>query len=170
MNSGYEFPARRLEIRADKNSLILGICIYLVAGVVIPFLGFVGFGPGAAGDTSANGNSIWAFWIMRIILAAMWVSAIRGLIKSWRLLRELPILYALDETGITDRKQVLTPWIEFQSALYNRRVRTLFLDVRRNSQFKKLLLNESEIGSSGMEEVKNFMHLHAPEALTQDLK
>jgi len=85
-------------------------------------------------------------------------------------MRDLPVLFVLEEKGITDREGITTPWIEFQRAYYVSRAWNLYIEVRPNSQFKNLVVKEEEIGWSAMGEVKSFLRKHAPRELTHELE
>jgi len=139
--------------------------IYVLALIGIPWLGWKGFGPDAVGDTTGNGSSILAFWAMRLIIFVVWIFCLRKLKQSLDLLKHLPVLFTLDETGIKDRQWVKTPWSEFEGAHYNSRAWSLTLIVRSGSQYKNIEIKEEEVGLSGMDEIKAFMREHAPSEL-----
>lgn len=139
----------KLEIRPSRpmNGCIIVLTVIMAIG--LPYGGWTEFGPGAAGDTSVNGNSIWAFWFMRIVLAIIWGLCLKSLWHSINLLRRDPLLFVLDEIGITDRKGITTPWTEISRGYYVRRGGTLFLQTRPRSGF------------AAMETVKAFIREHA---------
>jgi hypothetical protein len=96
----------KVGVGKEMNRFLVGI--YLVMLIVIPWLGWVAFGPGTAGDTKINGNSIFVFWIMRFVFLAGWITCLIGFKRSLYFLRDLPLLYTLDKIGITDRNGTTT--------------------------------------------------------------
>ena len=169
MSIGNTAFTQRLEIRASKPAVIIGICLYLMIFLPLPVLGWSAFGPEALREVDDNEPSIWVFWGMRILLSAIWVGSGVALIKSWRLLRDLPVLFVLDKTSITNHKGVSTPWAEFQTAIWNPRGLTFHLIAQRESQFKNFDLKSYQIGDSGIEKAKTFMRIHAPADLIRDI-
>ena len=160
--------AERLEVRASKAMNRFWLGLYLVFLIGMPWMGWTAFGPGAAGDTAVNGNSIWAFWFMRVCVFAMWVTAFFGIKRSLHLLKELPILFALDKIGITNRAGITTPWRDFERAFYNRHSHSLHLNVRPKTQFENIVIKSEEIGFAAMDKIEAFMLKHAPSHLTND--
>lgn len=169
MSSQFFSQPERLEIRASERMNRFGLGLYLVCLIGIPWIGWIGFGPGAAGDTAVNGNSVWAFWAFHFCLLGFWVACLIGIRRSLNLLKDLPILFVLDKVGVTDRGGIKTPWREFESAYYVSKAWNLYLDVRPRTQYKNIVIKGEEIGFKAIDEVKLFMILHAPSELTGSL-
>ena len=169
MISQFSDQPERLEVRASKGMNRFGVGLYLVVLIGIPWVGWIGFGPGAAGDTTVNGNSILTFWVFRICLLAFWVACFVGIRRSLNLLQDLPILFVLDKIGITDREGIKTPWREFENAYYVNKAWNLYLNVRPRTQYKDIVFKGEEIGFTAIDQVKLFMKLHAPSELTVSL-
>ncbi len=156
-----------LEVRAGKNANRFGVAIYSIALIALPILGWVAFGPETPGDTTNNGNSILAFWIMRALLFAGWIYCLIGFKRSFDLLKHLPILFTLDEFGIKNRVWNLTTWAEIETIFYVRG--DLNLKVRSRSGDKIIVMKSEELGFRSMDKIDAFIREHAPPHLTKDL-
>jgi len=169
MHEVSESVSQTLHVKPSKTATRLSVLIYLTSILAIPLLGWVAFGPGTPGDTESNGNSIIAFWLMRVLFFSAWVICLFQVPKKWRLMKVLPRLFSLDQYGITDRSGVTTPWLQIKRAYYIGRSWELHLQVHQPSQFKNIVFKGEEIGLSTMDEIKTFIKSHAPTTSTSEL-
>lgn len=156
-----------LEVRAGKTANRFGVAVYLIALIGLPFLGWLGFGPGTPGDMTVNGNSILMFWLMRALLFGGWVCCLIGLKRCLDLLKHLPILFTLDKDGIKDRHWNITAWTEIEAIFYIRGDLNLMINSR--SKDKSIILKNEELGFKSMDKIDAFIREYAPTHLTQDL-
>lgn len=157
----------RLEIRASKFHVGLQILILTSVAVILPLVGWIEFGPGAAGDTSVNGNSILAFWIMRFVLAACFVAALIAIQHNLRLWTRTPILFILNEKGLTDRSGTYRAWSAFESANISKG--TLYLRLLSETSPRLIVIEPNEIGFSTTDKIIEFLRVHAPPELSDKL-
>ena len=168
MTIQFSSQPERLEVWPSKAMNRLGVGLYFFFLVGLPWLGWKAFEPGAAGDTAVNGNSIWAFWIMRVGLFVMWIACLFGIKRCLYLLKQLPILFELDKIGITNRAGITTPWGDIERAFYNRHSLSLHLNVRPRTQFENIVIKSEEIGFAAVDKIVAFMRKNAPPHLTND--
>ena len=99
MNEHASHLPKQLELRADRRWTGITIVLLIAILVVLPALAWTQFGPSAIGKIETNENSILAFWIARVALAAVFLRAALALKRFWDLWRISFILFVLDKRG-----------------------------------------------------------------------
>ena len=122
---------------------------------------------GAPGDTKTNGNSILAFWFMRILLAGCFVGALFALQYQWQLWRSTPILFILSNKGVTDRDGIYRSWAAFEDAFISKG--TLYLKLSSESGSKTIIVEPNEIGFSATDKMITHIRKNAPPELSTKL-
>lgn len=150
----------KLDVHANKFRISIQIIFLTAVAVILPFVGWYEFGPDAVGDTSKNGNSIFAFWVMRVLLASFTLGALFSLHYQWRLWRRVPLLFSLQAKGITDRTGAYYPWRAFKRAYMHKG--TLYLVTGEKPERRTIVVEPNEIGFRATDQIVAFIRKHAP--------
>ena len=155
-----------LEVGIGKSINRQMVCVYILLLIGIPWVasGFL-VSTGTVGDTEING---YVVWILRLFLLGFWVTCLMAAKRSIDFLRHLPILFTLDNSGITDRKGVTTLWDDIDKVVYKSRG-WKELRIYSNSPNKKIIVSEIEADFSALGNMIAFIRLYAPAESTKKL-
>lgn len=169
MNTEPSHISERLEIKPGPSVINFSLGVSIITLIAIPFILWLGLGPGAAGDTSVNGNSVLAFWGMRVFLAAGFLWCLFKIPMLWKMRRDMPVLYTLDKIGITNRQNITTPWSEVERIYFVSKSGDLVISTRARSGFKDIRISENVVGWDSVQLTMNFMKKHLAADLTHEL-